>query len=162
MIRLPYILLLILLVSNCYAAEAVSTPDSSATRDESISNVTDAISNPALSDRNNYASASEPFRALERKKLSDNLYRASQITFIGSIVADLSTTWALPQGMSEGDPLLGKSKTQQVAVSGALTLFALWEAHVLHSKGKTRAAKFLLWTGTIGHAFTGYYNMHQR
>ena len=73
-------------------------------------------------------------------------------------MADLGTTWGSSKGRIEANPLLGKSKAQQASVSGALAMFILWEAHLLHVRGNTRAAKYLLWMGSTTHVFAGFYN----
>jgi hypothetical protein len=173
MIRLPHVLLLVLLVSNIYAAENTSSPANINTDNESISGakgeisngalVNDALSNSTLANSTLANSAPnvssvEPFTVLKRSERPDRFYRASQLAFVGSIIADMGTTWTLPKGMTEGNPLLGKSKAQQASVSSALALFTLWEAHSLHVRGNTKAAKYLLWMGTIAHAFAGCYN----
>jgi hypothetical protein len=173
MARLPLVLLLALLVSNTYATESTSTPvnntadsEASSAANDAISNSTslnDALSNDALSNVALASSASnirkvEPFTFPKRGERPDPLYRASQLAFVGSIMADLGTTWSVPKGRTEGNPLLGRSKAQQVSVSSALALFTLWEAHSLHVRGNTRAAKYLLFMGSIAHAFAGAYN----
>ena len=162
MSRLPYFLLLILLVSNVYAAENPGSPGDNNTNNESTTTTTDASLSGALANStSNVPTASpfvKPFTVYKEGKRTDRVYRAAQMAFIGSIAADLGTTWTLPKGITEGNPLLGRNKAQQVSVSGALALLTLWEAHTLHTRGNTRAAKYLLWMGTVAHAFAGSYN----
>lgn len=95
--------------------------------------------------------------ALERppRKVS---FRAAQFLFVGSVAADLGTTWTLPPGWTEGNPLLGKSKGQQVAVSVGLGLLTLWEARRLDNRGHTTAARFCLWLGTALHSAAAAHN----
>lgn len=100
--------------------------------------------------------AQPPF-ALER--LPRNVsYRAAQLLFVGSIAADLGTTWNLPPGWTEGNPLLGKSKGQQIAVSVGLGVLTLWQAHRLENQGHTKAARFCLWLGTAFHSAAASHN----
>jgi hypothetical protein len=172
MARLSYVILLVLLVSNVYAAETASGPANenfvaAAALDANGGIANGAILGRVLSSDALPADASangasgirriEPFTA-KRNERPDRLYRASQLAFLGSIVADLGTTWSLPNGRVEGNPLLGKSKVQQVSVSSALALFTLWEAHALHVRGNRGAARYLLWMGSIAHALAGSYN----
>ena len=168
MVRLPLVLLLALLVSNTYATESTSTPvnntadsDALSAANGAISNsasLNDALSNVALPSSASNIRKVEPFTFPKRGERPDPLYRASQLAFVGSIMADLGTTWSVPKGRTEGNPLLGRSKAQQVSVSSALALFTLWEAHSLHVRGNTRAAKYLLFMGSIAHAFAASYN----
>lgn len=178
MVRLPLVLLLAILTSNTYAAENASTPinntadsDAMSAANGAISNSVslndessnDALSNVALTNVALTSSVSnirkvEPFTFPKRGERPDPLYRASQLAFVGSIMADLGTTWSVPKGKTEANPLLGRSKARQVSVSSALALFTLWEAHSLHARGNTRAAKYLLFMGSIAHAFAGAYN----
>ena len=159
--KLTHILLsalLVLMASTCYATSNDSNPADNVVSDESISIESGAISHAVFAENKNNSSRYQPIAAFERIKAPDGFYHVAQAAFVGSIVADLSTTWALPNGMKEADPLLGKNKIQQAAVSGALTALALWQAHALHSKGRTRAAKYILLAGIVGHAFAGYHN----
>ena len=167
--RLPYVLLLALLASNVYAAEDSSSPPVGNPDNELISGATnsaisngalstDVLANDALANSASNLREIEPLAVSKRSGRPDNLYRASQMTFLGSVLADLGTTWNLPKGKSEGNPLLGKSKAQQASVSGALAFFTLREAHSLQVRGNTRAAKYLLWIGSVAHAFAGTYN----
>lgn len=167
--RLPYVLLLVLLVSNVYAAEESSSPAAVNPDSELISGATnsavsngvlpkDASANDALANGATNLVTVEPLAVSRRSGRPDNLYRASQVTFLGSVIADLGTTWNLPKGKVEGNPLLGRSKAQQASVSGALAFVTLWEAHSLQARGNTRAAKYLLWMGSVAHAFAGTVN----
>ena len=169
MSRLPYVLLLVLLVSNVYAAEDSSSPAAGNPDNELISGATniaisngalskDVLANDALANSASNLREAEPFAISKRSGRPDNLYHASQITFLGSVFADLGTTWNLPKGKVEGNPLLGRSKAQQASVSGALAFFTLWEAHSLQVRGNTRAAKYLLWMGSAAHGFAGTLN----
>ncbi len=79
-------------------------------------------------------------------------YHASQAAFLGSVIADVATTWALPRGWAEGNPLLGRSREQQLTVSLASACFVLWRVHRLQRRRQTRSAKYLLWLSTAMHA----------
>ncbi|MDR1727929.1 MAG: hypothetical protein LBT74_08435 [Acidobacteriota bacterium] len=87
-------------------------------------------------------------------------YRMAQGMYVGSIVADLGTTWNLPKGMTEGNPLLGNNRPQQVGVSGAMAALVLWQSRSFYRKGNTRAAQWILWVGTAAHTFAAAYNAH--
>jgi hypothetical protein len=163
------VFLLVLLVSNVYAAEDSSSPAAVNPENELVSGATnsaisngilsrDALANDALANSTSNLLKVEPLAVSKRSGRPDNLYRASQITFLGSVLTDLGTTWNLPKGKVEGNPLLGRSKAQQASVSGALAFFTLWEAHSLQARGNTRAAKYLLWMGSAAHAFAGTLN----
>jgi len=95
--------------------------------------------------------------ALERPPTKVS-FRAAQFLFVGSIAADLGTTWNLPPGWTEGNPLLGKSKGQQIAVSVGLGVLTLWQAHRLENQGHTKAARFCLWLGTAFHSAAASHN----
>ena len=168
MVRLLRVLLLVLLVSNTYAAEKTSSPDENSADTDAIPGANGAISNSVLSNdalsidalariTSNMPKV-EPFTFSKRSERPDRFYRASQLAFVGSIMADLGTTWSMSERKIEANPLLGKSKAQQASVSSALALFILWQAHSLHVRGETRAAKYLLWIGTAAHVFAGFYN----
>jgi hypothetical protein len=104
--------------------------------------------------------AETPIRAplaLERPPRNVS-FRAAQFLFVGSIAADLGSTWSLPPGWTEGNPVLGKNKAQQVAVSVGLGVLTLWEARRLESHGHTTAAKFCLWLGTALHSAAAAHN----
>jgi hypothetical protein len=104
--------------------------------------------------------AETPIKApvvLERPPTKVN-FRAAQFLFVSSVAADLGTTWTLPPGWTEGNPLLGKSKGQQVAVSVGLGLLTIWEARRLDRQGHTTAAKFCLWLGTALHSAAAAHN----
>ena len=168
MVRLPRVLLLFLLVSNTYAAQMTSSPDENSADTNAISGANRAISNGVLSNDalSIHALASivpsmpkvEPFTFSKRSERPDRFYRASQLAFVGSMMADLGTTWSLSERKVEANPVLGKSKAQQASVSSALALFLLWQAHSLHVRGQTRAAKYLLWMGAAAHVFAVSYN----
>ena len=113
MLRLPYVLLLVLLVSNVYAAEDSSSPAAGNPDIELIAGATnsaisngilpkDALANDALANSASNLLTVEPSAVSRRSGRPDNLYRGSQITFLGSVLADLGTTWNLPKGKVEG------------------------------------------------------------
>jgi len=89
-------------------------------------------------------------------------YHVLRGIYIGSIVADLVSTWSLPPGWTEGNIILGKSKTQQVAVSASLAALTMWLAHRQQSRGHTKTAKFiLLFSGGV-HSGCAVYNATRR
>jgi len=133
---------------------------SAATAQEKIANVAvnQEKSDPAQS--GTVTLAETPIKAplaLEQppKKLS---FRAAQYLFVGSIAADLGTTWNLPPGWTEGNPLLGKSKGQQFAVSVGLGLLTLWQARRLENQGHPNAARICLWLGSAFHSAAAAHN----
>jgi hypothetical protein len=85
-------------------------------------------------------------------------FGAAQLLFAGSIAADLGTTWTLPAGYVEGNPLLGKSKAQQLGVSIGLGVVTLWQARRLESHGHPNAARLCLWLGTALHSGAAAHN----
>jgi hypothetical protein len=167
MIRLAYVLIILLLVSPVYAAETIDTPADSS----SVQAPTEvaSLAPPAILNEGNAASLaylkepkttsfSNSYVASKNFKRPDYSYRALQFAFLGSMAADLGTTWSLPKGMVEGNPLLGRSKAQQISVSGAIAAFTLLESRYLHKKGNTKTAKYVLWMGSIAHIFAASYN----
>ena len=136
-----FVLLIALSMSSVVRAQEAASPDSGS-----------AALKPA---------PSQKLETSDRPR-EDYGYRASQFAFIGSTVADLATTWSLPKGWAEGNPLLGNNKGQQLAVSAGLGFIALWQAHRLQSRGYTKASKFCLWMGTALHSSAAGYNMARR
>ena len=162
--KVPHILLLVILLSNASAAQEISNADrnDAATNAKSGVNGTSPNGLFSIDASANSASSMREVKPPTDSKISqhpDRLYRASQLAFIGSIMADLGTTWSFPKGEIESNRLLGRNKAQQASVSGAMALFILWEAHLLHVTGKTRAAKYLIWIGTGAHVFAASYNV---
>jgi hypothetical protein len=168
MARLPHVLLLLLLVSVTCAAQETSSPDKSNVGLDAISDANAAIRDRArlnnalslevLTSTGSSTRQFEQFRVSKTKQPSHRVYRVSQFALIASTIADVGTTWTLSNGRIEANPLLGRSRAQQALVSSGLAVFILWDAHLLHTRGKTRAAKSLLWIGSIAHAFGGLYN----
>ncbi len=79
-------------------------------------------------------------------------YHASQAAFLGSAIADVATTWSLPKGWAEGNPILGRTREQQLLVSSASAFIVLWKVHRLEGRGNTKAARYLLWLSMAMHA----------
>ena len=147
MAKLLYLFLLVQLVSNAYASES-----------EIASNGNDSEVNAITEPDGAYINGFTQFVVFKDGGRPDHFYRASQVAFVGSIVADLGSTWRLPKGMVEGNPVLGKRKVQQASLSAALSALALWEAHSLKTQGHARAAKCFLLAGAAAHAFSGLHN----
>lgn len=149
--RLAYMILLFQLVSNVYASENANTTSGN---DAEVNTIIEPNSTSG-------GNSLTQFGVFKEGRRPDPIYRASQMAFVGSILADIGTTWNLPKGYTEGNPLLGKRKGQQVAVSGGLCFLALWEAHTLKIHGHAGTAKYFLWLGTALHGFAGLHNALQ-
>ncbi|MDR0842152.1 MAG: hypothetical protein LBP68_01880 [Acidobacteriota bacterium] len=169
MARLPHALLLLLLVStiptiSVYADETADAPVA-VTTDNSSTPVTGLILpsiniTDGIADGRGAAAFADPFTVSPRRfKRPDPSYRALQAAFVASIAIDLGSTWNLPKNMTEGNPLLGKNKAQQISVSSAFALFTLWQSRSQYARGNTKMAKYLLWAGTAAHTFCGAYNI---
>jgi hypothetical protein len=152
MCRVLHVLLLVFLLSNAYAAQDISSPAENSAGTDARAGANDTSPDGSFSTD---ASASD---ASKKSQHPDRFYRASQLVFIGSMMADVGTTWSFPKGKVEANPLLGRNKAQQASVSSALALFILLDAHLLHIRGNTRTAKYLLWIGTGAHVFAVLYN----
>ena len=105
-----------------------------------------------------HPASSTPYKRAERER-TDSPYRAAQAAFAGSVAFDLATTMRLPSGWAEGNPVLGRSRAQQIGMSLGLGLLTLWQAHRLEIEGHTKAAKFCLWLGASLHSSAASYNM---
>jgi hypothetical protein len=92
------------------------------------------------------------------KPAPDTGYRVAQVAFVCAAAADLGTTVHAQDGYAEGNPLLGKSKAQQIGVSVGLGALTLWGAWKLKDQGHTKAAKLCLWLGTALHSSGALYN----
>jgi len=90
---------------------------------------------------------------------NDAAYRFAQAAFAGSVALDLETTLHLAPGWAEGNPVLGRTRAQQIGMSVGLGLLTLWQAHRLESEGHTRAAKIFLWFGATLHSSAASYNL---
>ena len=154
--RLSYLLLLVPLASNIYASESGSVAEGNDAEVNTFIEPNSIELNSASGTENLIQSAHT-----KEGRRPDNLYRASQAVFVGSIVADLGSTWRLPKDMTEGNPVLGKNKGQQAAVSSGLCFFTMWEAHTLKTHGHARAAKYILLAGTAVHTFAALHNTLQ-
>lgn len=75
---------------------------------------------------------------------------------------DLASTLTLPKTYVESNPMLGRTKGQQLVVGVALTGATLWAARLLERKGHRRVAKVLLCVGAAGHAGAAGWNFGQR
>ena len=92
------------------------------------------------------------------KPAPDSGYRIAQVAFICAAAADLGTSMHARDGYAEANPLLGKSRAQQIGVSVGFGALTLWGARTLKNHGHTKAAKLCLWLGTALHSSGALYN----
>ena len=85
-------------------------------------------------------------------------YHASQVAYVSSVGMDLASTWTLPKGWREGNPILGKSKARQIGVSSAIGILVIWQAHKIRASGHTKLAAVVLTITTGFHVGATIYN----
>ena len=152
MAKIPQVILFILLGSSLYAADAMNAPDAN-THEDSV--ILAELIVPAG------ASIAAPLTVVREQARRDRIYEASRFAFIASVAADLGTTQISSKRTAECNPLLGKNKTKQLAISGALGFLTLWEAHALQNHGHRTLSRYMLGIGTALHSFAAMHNAMQ-
>jgi hypothetical protein len=87
----------------------------------------------------------------------DNLYKTIQIAYPVSVAIDLSSGWTMRPGFQEGNPVLGKTKAQQIGMSVVLVFTTLHCSKILKQKHPFWS-KLILCAGIGAHGFAAGYN----
>lgn len=115
--------MLLLLTSNAYAGEGAGA-DNATNQKEPIEPCNTPLSKaPAVPALGTPAPPRLSGFGNSKDAHQDHAYRASQMAFIGSVAFDLGTTMRMKKGWTEGNPLLGKSKAQQLSRAVRARLF---------------------------------------
>ena len=80
--------------------------------------------------------------------------------FLASFIADYKTTrYCVDRGMGhEGNPLMGQSRAQELAVGLTATGVSIWGIGALKRQGDGSLAVFAGFGGTVLHTFAAYHN----
>ena len=94
----------------------------------------------------------------------DRVFHVAHYVYPLAVGVDLGVSWAKlaeRPDLKEANPLLGQTKTQQIAVTAGTLALTEWGVHTLVKQGHSRIAAVLLWTGIGLRSFVIVHNLRK-